>query len=104
MALEESIITILKEFGFPVVAFILMYYMFKKQQEKMYEQADKIHEQADKMLSFAEQTINQNTIALTKLYEGLTGHIKQKDDLKISIEHCKRERNDYFDRLLRKKG
>lgn len=103
MALEETILNIMERFGFPVLAFILLYFMFDKQQKKMYEQADKIHDQANKLLAFAEQTVNENTVALTKLYEGLTGHIKQKDDLKTTIQNCRSTRDEYFERILRKK-
>lgn len=92
--METDILMLIERLGVGATAFILMYILFRKTQEKTFNQADRI-------LAFAETTIKENTIALEKMFMCLQEHMSQKDRFIEEMRECKRVREEHLSDIQR---
>lgn len=83
MVAEELLMV--ERLGIGGAAFILVYLLLKKMQ--------------DRVFSLAENTIKENTVALREMHEALMQHMKQKEPIVGEIKECKRERDEFLRRL-----
>lgn len=83
MVAEELLMV--ERLGIGGAAFILVYLLLKKMQ--------------DRVFSLAENTIKENTIALREMHEALIQHMKQKEPIIEEIKECKRDRDEFLRRL-----
>lgn len=85
---------IIERIGFIPAALIFMFYLFRETQRRAFAQADKV-------LTLAETTIKENTLALSKMADGLEQHMKQKDNIIAEMKDCRRDRDIKFDEIRR---
>ncbi len=92
-------LTTLKDFGFPAIAFFILYIFSTRQLNKMSNQlnniTDKIFAQSDKTMDY----ISANTSALQKLADMLEEHSRLKEAFIDTIKECRTERNNKLEKL-----
>ena len=90
MASEE--LMLIERLGVGGSAFILVYLLLKKMQDKSFEQSDKI-------LKLAENVIQENTKTLQQMRDAMEAHIKQKEPIIEEVNECRRSRDAFLDRI-----
>lgn len=90
MVSEELLLV--ERLGIGGAAFILVYLLLRRMQEKAFELSDKI-------LTLAEGVIIENTKTLQEMRGGLEAHMKQKEPIIAEIRDCKRDRDEILRRI-----
>ena len=90
MVSEELLLV--ERLGIGGAAFVMVYILLRRMQEKVFELSDK-------MLKLAEDVIKENTKTLQEMRGGLEAHMKQKEPIVAEIRDCKRDRDEILRRI-----
>lgn len=90
MVAEE--LAAIQQIGIDGAAFVLIYLLLKRMQEKSFEQSDK-------MITFAENVVKENTKTLQQMRDLFEEHMKAKEPLIEEFKECRRERNESLRRI-----